>query len=211
MWTARPVSGQTADDAVACGLRNGENDGLVRHRRDSRLAEWRPVPHRPYGLKPEAPLVYRGDFLSIRTRVPGGWPSRCIERLGCGATRGGLMNGRLRDRCRSGHLQGCGAEKGRTQVRRSEGVNGSIDASCDCVTQTLNSDGVIFCGHPRWKAAAKLGLARVPIHVSRDQPVETTRIPTRPPAETVRHWRNTWRLACWPIRFSAGWRRSGRG
>jgi hypothetical protein len=35
----------------------------------------------------------------------------------------------------------------------------------------LNSDGVIFCGHPRWKAAAKLGLARVPGYVAREQAV----------------------------------------
>jgi hypothetical protein len=43
----------------------------------------------------------------------------------------------------------------------------------------LDSDGVIVCRHPRWKAAVKLGLARVPVHVARDQAVETTRILTR--------------------------------
>ncbi len=43
----------------------------------------------------------------------------------------------------------------------------------------LDPDGVIFCGYPRWKAAAEFGLTRVPGHVSRDLAVETTRVMTR--------------------------------
>ena len=55
----------------------------------------------------------------------------------------------------------------------------------------LDSDGVIVCRHTRWKAAAKLGLTRVPVHVSRDQAVETTGVLIRPPVEAARHWRST--------------------
>jgi hypothetical protein len=73
----------------------------------------------------------------------------------------------------------------------------------------LNSDGVIFCGHTGWKAAAKLGLTRVPGHVSWDQAVQTTGILRRPPVETARLRWNTMRVACWPIRSSNGWRRRG--
>ena len=32
----------------------------------------------------------------------------------------------------------------------------------------VDTDGVIICGHTRWKAATKLGLAKVPVHVARD-------------------------------------------
>jgi hypothetical protein len=32
----------------------------------------------------------------------------------------------------------------------------------------VDVDGVIVCGHTRWKAAARLGLERVPIHVGRE-------------------------------------------
>ena len=39
----------------------------------------------------------------------------------------------------------------------------------------VDSDGVIVCGHTRWKAAAKLGLARVPVHVARDMSPEQLR------------------------------------
>ena len=55
----------------------------------------------------------------------------------------------------------------------------------------LDSGGAIFCGHPRWKAVAKLGLSRVPGHVSRDQAVETSRIQTHPPVEAARLRRST--------------------
>jgi DNA modification methylase len=32
----------------------------------------------------------------------------------------------------------------------------------------VDAEGVIICGHTRWKAAQKLGLAQVPVHVARD-------------------------------------------
>jgi len=32
----------------------------------------------------------------------------------------------------------------------------------------VDVDGVIICGHTRWKAARKLGLAKVPVHVAQD-------------------------------------------
>ncbi|HUT57896.1 MAG TPA: DNA modification methylase [Phycisphaerae bacterium] len=36
----------------------------------------------------------------------------------------------------------------------------------------VDADGVIIVGHTRWKAAKKLGLAKVPVHVARDLPPE---------------------------------------
>jgi ParB-like chromosome segregation protein Spo0J len=32
----------------------------------------------------------------------------------------------------------------------------------------VDADGVIICGHTRWKAAKKLALAKVPVHVAKD-------------------------------------------
>ena len=32
----------------------------------------------------------------------------------------------------------------------------------------IDAEGVIIAGHTRWKAARKLGLARVPVHVATD-------------------------------------------
>jgi hypothetical protein len=75
-------------------------------------------------------------------------------------------------------------------------------AACDALEKSLqefwhrqpidlDAVGVIVCRHTRWKAAAKLGLTRVPGHVSRDLAVETTPIPTHPPEEKARHRRNT--------------------
>ncbi len=32
----------------------------------------------------------------------------------------------------------------------------------------IDSDGVIICGHTRWKAAKKLGLSKVPVHIAKD-------------------------------------------
>jgi DNA modification methylase len=39
----------------------------------------------------------------------------------------------------------------------------------------VDAEGVIVCGHTRWKAAQKLGLAEVPVHVARDLPPEQIR------------------------------------
>ena len=55
------------------------------------------------------------------------------------------------------------------------------DAAVDAVAKSLqefgfwqpivvDAEGVIVCGRTRWKAAAKLGLARVPVHVARARP-----------------------------------------
>ena len=32
----------------------------------------------------------------------------------------------------------------------------------------VDADGVIICGHTRWKVAQKLGLEKVPVHVAKD-------------------------------------------
>ena len=32
----------------------------------------------------------------------------------------------------------------------------------------VDAGGVIICGHTRWKAAHKLGLEKVPVHVAKD-------------------------------------------
>src|SRR5690606_18144529 len=32
----------------------------------------------------------------------------------------------------------------------------------------VDAEGVIICGHTRWKAAQKLGLEKVPVHVAKD-------------------------------------------
>ena len=39
----------------------------------------------------------------------------------------------------------------------------------------VDDDGVIVCGHVRWKAALQLGLKRVPVHVARDLTPEQAR------------------------------------
>ncbi len=42
----------------------------------------------------------------------------------------------------------------------------------------VDADGVIVCGHTRWKAARKLGLEKVPVHVATDlSPGEDPRLP----------------------------------
>jgi len=60
------------------------------------------------------------------------------------------------------------------------------DAAVDAVAQSIrqfgfrqpivvDEAGVIVCGHTRWKAAQKLGLAKVPVHVARDLTPEQIR------------------------------------
>lgn len=39
----------------------------------------------------------------------------------------------------------------------------------------VDADGVIIVGHTRWKAAGKLGLTKVPVHVATDLPAEKVR------------------------------------
>jgi DNA modification methylase len=45
------------------------------------------------------------------------------------------------------------------------------DDAVDAVARSIR-EGVIICGHTRWKAAQKLGLEEVPVHVARDMPPE---------------------------------------
>jgi len=60
------------------------------------------------------------------------------------------------------------------------------DAAVDAVAESIrrfgfrqpivvDADGVIVCGHTRWKAAQKLGLTQVPVHVARDLTPEQIR------------------------------------
>jgi len=60
------------------------------------------------------------------------------------------------------------------------------DAAVDAVAESIrrfgfrqpivvDADGVIVCGHTRWKAAQKLGIEQVPVHVARDLTPEQIR------------------------------------
>ena len=60
------------------------------------------------------------------------------------------------------------------------------DAAVDAVAESIrrfgfrqpivvDGDGVIVCGHTRWKAAQKLGIDKVPVHVARDLTPEQIR------------------------------------
>lgn len=60
--------------------------------------------------------------------------------------------------------------------------DGAIDAVAASIEQfgfrqpvVVDGDGVIVCGHTRWKAAQKLGLAKVPVHVAADLSPEKIR------------------------------------
>ena len=51
----------------------------------------------------------------------------------------------------------------------------AVDAVAESIRQfgfrqpiVVDADGTIVCGHVRWKAAQKLGLIEVPVHVARD-------------------------------------------
>ena len=64
----------------------------------------------------------------------------------------------------------------------------------------VDGDGVIVVGHTRWKAAKKLGLARIPVHVARDltaQQVRAYRIADNKTAEIA-----DWDLTILPIELS---------
>ena len=39
----------------------------------------------------------------------------------------------------------------------------------------VDGDGIIVCGHTRYKAAVKLGLTKVPVHIARDLTPEQIR------------------------------------
>ena len=58
----------------------------------------------------------------------------------------------------------------------------AVDAVADSIRRfgfrqpvVVDADGVIVCGHTRWKAAQKLGLAEVPVHVATDLTPEQIR------------------------------------
>lgn len=60
--------------------------------------------------------------------------------------------------------------------------DGAVDAVAASLTEfgfrqpiVATPDGVIVAGHTRWKAAKKLGLARVPVHVVEDLTAEQIR------------------------------------
>ena len=68
-------------------------------------------------------------------------------------------------------------------IRPYEGNPRVNDDAVDAVAKSLaefgfrqpivvDADGVIIVGHTRWKAARKLGLAKVPVHVATDLPPE---------------------------------------
>ncbi len=60
--------------------------------------------------------------------------------------------------------------------------DGAVDAVARSIQEfgfrqpiVVDADGVIICGHTRWKAAQKLGLEEVPVHVARDMAPEKVR------------------------------------
>lgn len=85
------------------------------------------------------------------------------------------------------------------------------DAAVDAVAESIrrfgfrqpivvDGDGVIVCGHTRWKAAQKLGLAEVPIHVARDltpEQIRAYRIADNKTAELAE-----WNLELLPIELA---------
>jgi len=61
----------------------------------------------------------------------------------------------------------------------------------------VDADGVIICGHTRWKAARKLGLAKAPVHVAKDltpEQVKAYRIADNKTAELAE-----WNMELLPI------------
>jgi DNA modification methylase len=64
----------------------------------------------------------------------------------------------------------------------------------------VDADGVIVCGHTRWKAAQKLGLEQVPVHVARDltpEQIRAYRIADNKTAELAE-----WNLELLPIELA---------
>src|SRR5512135_3902683 len=60
--------------------------------------------------------------------------------------------------------------------------DGAVDAVAASLKQfgfrqpiVIDADGVIICGHTRYKAAQKLGLEKVPVHVAKDLTPEQIR------------------------------------
>lgn len=86
--------------------------------------------------------------------------------------------------------------------------DGAIDAVAKSIQEwgfrqpiVVDSDGVIIVGHTRWKAAKKLGLSAVPVHVARDlnpEAVRAYRIADNKTAEIAE-----WNYDLLPIELSA--------
>jgi len=55
----------------------------------------------------------------------------------------------------------------------------------------VDGDGVIVCGHTRYKAAQKLGLAKVPVHVAKDLTPEQIRGCRSGRCRRVYNWHKT--------------------
>ena len=70
-----------------------------------------------------------------------------------------------------------------TPYERNPRINdGAVDAVAESLRQfgfrqpiVVDTDGIIIAGHTRWKAAQKLGLANVPVHVAADLTAEEIR------------------------------------
>jgi DNA modification methylase len=70
-----------------------------------------------------------------------------------------------------------------TPYERNPRINdGAVDAVAESLRQfgfrqpiVVDADGVIVCGHTRYKAAMKLGLAKVPVHIATDLSPEQIR------------------------------------
>ncbi len=85
------------------------------------------------------------------------------------------------------------------------------DAAVDAVAESIrrfgfrqpivvDAEGVIVCGHTRWKAAQKLGLEQVPVHVARDltpEQIRAYRIADNKTAELAE-----WNLELLPIELA---------
>jgi hypothetical protein len=59
----------------------------------------------------------------------------------------------------------------------------------------VDEHGVIIAGHTRWKAALKLGLAKVPVHVAKDLTPAQIR-PTESPTIRRTNWPSGTRRSC---------------
>ena len=83
----------------------------------------------------------------------------------------------------------------------------AVDAVAESIRQfgfrqpiVTDGDGVIVCGHTRWKAAQKLGLAKVPVHVVSDlspEQIRSLRIADNKTAELA-----TWDLELLPLELA---------
>ena len=83
----------------------------------------------------------------------------------------------------------------------------AVDAVAESITRfgfrqpiVVDGDGVIVCGHTRWKAAQKLGLEKVPVHVAKDltpEQIRAYRIADNKSAELA-----TWNMELLPLELA---------